>query len=234
MPSGESLLEIEREGRERLHPSLSNPNWLVLRERRRLFHTWLSLISGQHLEVLDVGGRIQPYRSLLDGRVRRYLAVDLRHTPLVHVIANGEHLPLKENQFDLVLCTQVLEYVPELRQMVAEIHRVLKPGGTLLLSVPAMFPADSESDLWRFTPGSVRLLLSAFRNVDVRGEGSSIHGLFRTFALWIACFARPSILSGLVRWTVIPILNLSAIGLAWAIPTSNDQFAANFSAFASK
>jgi len=77
-------------------------------------------------------------------------------------------------------------------------------------------------------------LLSAFRNVEIRGEGSSIHGLFRTFALWIACFARPSLLATLVRWTIIPILNLSAIGLAWAIPITNDQFAANFSAFASK
>jgi len=232
--SGETLQEIEREGKARLHPSLSNPNWLVLRERRRLFSAWLSRISGQHLEVLDVGGRIQPYRSLLDGRLRRYLAVDLRQTPLVHVIARGEHLPLKENHFDLVLCTQVLEYVPELRQMLAEIHRVLKPGGRLLLSVPAMFPADSEQDLWRFTPGSLRLLLSAFRNVEIRAEGSSIHGLFRTVALWIACFARPSILATLLRWTVVPALNLSAIGLARAIPTTNDQFAANFSAFATK
>ncbi len=234
MSPRETLQEIEKEGRERLYPSLSNPNWLVLTERRKLFGVWLARVPGANLEVLDVGGRIQPYRMLFDGRLRRYLAIDLRPTPLVHVIASGEHLPLKENQFDVVVCTQVLEYVPELRQMMKEIHRVLKPGGTLLLSVPAVFPADSEQDLWRFTQASVRLLLSAFRNVEIRSEGSSIHGLFRTFALWIACFARPSLVAMVARWTAIPVLNLSAIGLAWAFPTTNDQFAANFSACAIK
>ncbi|PYX41335.1 MAG: hypothetical protein DMG81_03960 [Acidobacteria bacterium] len=234
MGAGETLEETGSEGRERLYPSLSNPNWLVLTERRKLFSAWLSRIPGANLEVLDVGGRIQPYRTLLDGRLGRYLAVDLRPTPIVQVVATGEHLPLKENQFDVVLCTQVLEYVPELREAIKEIHRVLKPGGTFLLSVPAMFPADSEQDLWRFTPASVGLLLSAFRSVEIRSEGSSIHGLFRTVALWIACFARPSILATLVRWTVIPVLNLSAMGFAWAVPTTNDQFAANFSAFAIK
>jgi SAM-dependent methyltransferase len=234
MAASETLEQIMREGRERLNPSLANPSWLVLTERRRLFRAWLTSIPGQQLNVLDIGGRIQPYRHLLEGRFRRYLAVDVRQTPLVDVIARGEQLPLKENEFDVVLCTQVLEYVPELRQVIAEIHRVLKPGGTLLLSVPAMFPTDSDQDLWRFTPGSLRLLLSSFRDVEIRAEGSSIHGLFRTIAVWITCFARPAVVAGLLRFTLVPFLNLSAVCLAWAVPTRNEQFAANFSAFAHK
>src|SRR5437879_10757042 len=51
-------------GRERLYPSLWNPDYLVLNERRRHFSEWAQRVPGQGLSVLDVGGRIQPYRPL--------------------------------------------------------------------------------------------------------------------------------------------------------------------------
>ena len=77
-----TLKEVVQQGRERLFPSLSNPNWLILRERRKIFERWLAQLPSHKLDVLDVGGRIQPYRTLLTDRVRRYVAVDLRLTPL--------------------------------------------------------------------------------------------------------------------------------------------------------
>ncbi|MGA2346788.1 MAG: hypothetical protein ABSF93_12335, partial [Candidatus Sulfotelmatobacter sp.] len=105
----ETLDTVNREGRERLYPSLTDPSWLVLRRRREIFRKWLARVDGHDLEVLDVGGRIQPYRPLLEGRVRRYVAVDLRQTPLVNVVGRGEQTPFAEAQFNLVICTQVLE-----------------------------------------------------------------------------------------------------------------------------
>jgi SAM-dependent methyltransferase len=234
MGTSETLEQVNREGRERLYPSLTNPSWLVLRERRKLFNRWLAMIPGRQLRVLDVGGRIQPYRPLLEDRLECYIAVDVRSTPLVTLVARGEQLPLRDCQFDLVICTQVLEYIPEPRQVIAEIYRVLKPGGTLLVSVPAMFPRDSEEDSSRFMPKSLRMLLSPFREVEVLPEGSSIHGLFRTIAIWFALFAKPAILAKLLELTLIPLLNMAAMSLASIIPTTNDQFAANFSACAQK
>jgi len=230
----ETLEHVKGEGAERLHPSLMNPSWLVLTQRRKLFSAWLPQLPSGSWDVLDIGGRIQPYRPLLNGRLRTYLAVDMRSSPLVQVIARAEQLPLRSDQFDLVICTQVLEYVPESRAAIAEIYRVLKPGGGLLLSMPSIFPPDSEQDLWRFTPASIRLLLSSFRDVEIQAEGSSIHGLFRTIALWIAYFARPALAARMLRMTLIPFLNLTAVFLAFLIPTTNHQFAANFSAFARK
>lgn len=231
---GETLEQVNTESAERLHPSITNPSWLVLTQRRKLFSGWLPHLPSRNLDVLDVGGRIQPYRPLLNGRLHTYLAVDMRASPLVQVIARAEQLPLRSDQFDLVICTQVLEYVPESRIAIAEIYRVLKPGGALLLSVPSIFPSDSEQDLWRFTPSSMQLLLNRFRDVAIEPEGSSIHGLFRTIALWIAYFARPALLARVLRVTVIPMLNITAILLALLFPTRNHQFAANFSAFARK
>jgi SAM-dependent methyltransferase len=230
----ETLDTVNREGRERLYPSLTNPSWLVLRRRREIFRKWLARVDGHDLEVLDVGGRIQPYRPLLEGRVRRYVAVDLRQTPLVNVVGRGEQTPFAEAQFNLVICTQVLEYILEPAAVIAEIYRVLKPGGLLLLSVPAVFPRDSENDRWRFLPGGLRYLLRSFREVEVVAEGSSIAGLCRTVNVCVVMFARPAFLRVLLQFTLIPLLNVTAASVESLFGSSSDQLAANFSAFARK
>jgi SAM-dependent methyltransferase len=230
----ETLDTVNREGRERLYPSLTNPSWLVLRRRREIFREWLARVDGDELDVLDVGGRIQPYRPLLEGKVRRYVAVDLRRTPLVNVVGRGEQTPFAEGQFNLVICTQVLEYIPEPAAAIAEIHRVLKPGGVLLLSVPAVFPRDSDHDRWRFLPESLRYLLRSFSDVELVAEGSSIAGLFRTVNVCAVMFAKPAFLRTLLQFTLIPLLNITAASLELLSGSSSDELAANFSAFARK
>lgn len=230
----ETLESVQETGKQRLRPALTDPNWLILRQRRKLFQAWIEQIEGQDLEVLDVGGRIQPYRPLLGARVRRYIALDLRKGPLVNIIARGEQMPLSTAQFDLVICSQVLEYARDPGLLVAEIHRVLKPGGHLLLSAPSIFPYDSDQDLWRFTPGSLCMLLHLFEKKSVLSEGNSISGLSRTICLSVMMFARPRIIRRVFQLTIVPVLNLTAIFLEPILGKSNDQFAANLSAFAER
>jgi SAM-dependent methyltransferase len=230
----ETLDRVTREGKERLYPSLSNPSWLVLRRRRMIFQKWLGHIAGDELLVLDVGGRIQPYRPLLEKHLRYYVALDLRQTPLVNVIARGEQIPLSDGKVDLVLCTQVLQYVSDPAAAVAEIHRVLKPGGHLLLSVPAVFPQDSEHDRWRFLPDGLTLLLRSFRDVEIAAEGLSVAGFFRTVCIWLVMFGRPVFVAKILRITLVPLLNLTAALLDRWFARGNTQFTVNFSALAKK
>jgi ubiquinone/menaquinone biosynthesis C-methylase UbiE len=49
-------------------------------------------------------------------------------------------LPFSDNTFDLVVCSEVLEHLHEYKDAIAEISRVMKPGGKFLASVPAEFP----------------------------------------------------------------------------------------------
>src|ERR1700675_4065836 len=156
MPPPSVLEQVQRESRERLHPSLRNPNWLILRRRRQIFEAGLSQLSGQNLSVLDIGGRLQPYRPFLDARTKMYVAVDLRITPLVDVGAAAEALPFRDEGFDFVICTQVFEYLPEPGLAVAEIKRVLRKGGILFLSAPSVFLRNNEYECWRFLPEGLR------------------------------------------------------------------------------
>lgn len=230
----QNLDSIQREGRARLYPSIANPSWLILRRRREIFRTWLSGVEGETLKVLDVGGRVQPYRELFEGRIDRYVALDLRPSPLVTVASRAEAIPVADAQFDLVICTQVLQYVAQPAAVIAEIYRVLKPGGGLLLSAPAIYLEESERDLWRFTSGGLRLLLGSFRDLEIRAEGSSFAGLVRSVNLYLAMLVRPAFLRTPLRFTAVPMLNVVAALLEKIFSITNDQFAANFSVLAKK
>jgi SAM-dependent methyltransferase len=233
MAQTETLEQVQKVGKERLNPSLSNPNWLVLRARRKLFWRWLQDFP-RGMQVLDVGGRIQPYRVLLGDRCAGYTAIDLRVTPLVNVVGQAEQLPFAGEQFDLVFCTQVLEYVPNPQEVIAEMRRVLKPGGFLLLSAPAVFPRDSDVEYWRFLPCALRKLLSAFSTVDLAPEGNSVIGFIRTVNVCLVAFMKPAFLGVLLRFTVVPLLNLFGALLESLQSSTDDRFTANFSAMARK
>ena len=58
MPPKDEVKEFQNAGRARLYPSITNPNWLVLRKRRELFRRWLERPFPPDAIVLDVGGRI--------------------------------------------------------------------------------------------------------------------------------------------------------------------------------
>ena len=54
--------------------------------------------------------------------------------------ASGLRLPFGDASFDKVICAEVLEHIEDFETVLAEIHRVLKPGGTLAVSVPRFGP----------------------------------------------------------------------------------------------
>lgn len=230
----ETLEFAQREGRARLHPSLTDPSWLVLRKRREIFQRWIAQVPGRELQVLDVGGRIQPYRPLLEDRARSYVALDLQRTPLVGVVGQAESIPFAGGRFDLVCCAQVLQYVPRPEIAVNEMHRVLKPGGRLLMSVPSIAMRDADQECWRFWPEAIRQLLRGFEQVEILAEGGSITGLFRSMNVCLNIFSRYPSVRWIFRHTLAPVLNVSGAVLESIAHSDNDQFAANYSVLAVK
>jgi len=67
-----------------------------------------------------------------------------------HLVLRGDalRLPFRDTHFDRVICSEVLEHVPDDRQAVRELTRVLKDDGTLAVSVPTYF---SETVYWRLS-----------------------------------------------------------------------------------
>ena len=76
------------------------------------------------------------------------------------------------SEFDLILCVSVLEHVPNFWEAIPRLREALRPGGTLVLSVPMVFPYhDEPHDFYRFTTHGLRELLSEFSTVRTRSRG---------------------------------------------------------------
>jgi SAM-dependent methyltransferase len=128
--------------------------------------------------VLDAGAGEGIYRPLFEGR--RYVSTDRGvgdrgwdYTAL-DALSDLERVPFAAAAFDFVLCTETLEHVARPAAVLSELRRVLKPGGTLALSVPFLHPVhQAPHDYYRYTPYGLRHLLAeaGFEVVEVTASG---------------------------------------------------------------
>ncbi|HUQ79571.1 MAG TPA: methyltransferase domain-containing protein [Gemmatimonadaceae bacterium] len=134
----------------------------------------------------DVRGRVLEIKSSAYteriGRnvtARDVLDIDATNTSatLVADLANTESLP--EGRFDCFILTQTLQLIYDVRAAIASTHRVLRPGGTVLVTVPCIsriIPRYGlEADYWRFTVASCRRLFGdvfGAENVSVESSGN--------------------------------------------------------------
>ncbi len=72
----------------------------------------------------------------MDQSLRYIMQARRRHPTGTYLLSCAETLPLADQSFDGVLLLDVLEHVSDQQAVLREIQRVLKPGGTLVLSVP--------------------------------------------------------------------------------------------------
>jgi SAM-dependent methyltransferase len=135
------------------------------------------------LEVgsLDVNGSVRP---LFSGP---YTGVDMRPGPGVDVVAFADALPFAGGSFDVVVSTEMLEHDPSPWLSLAEMGRVLRSGGHLLLTTRGNgFGEHHEpDDFWRFMPGSRARLLDlascdpVAMALDPEVPGIFVHGVRR-------------------------------------------------------
>jgi len=124
--------------------------------------------------TLDLGAQTGPYAGYFPRRV----ALDLRPTPGVHVVGDAAALGFAEATFDVVLCTEMLEHVPDPQRVIDEMRRVLRPGGLLLLTTRFLFPIhDAPHDYFRFTKYGLRHLLRRFEILELQEETDAVGAL---------------------------------------------------------
>lgn len=108
--------------------------------------------------VLDVGSGTAPYGSELNGCRLVTVERELRFRPAV--VGSAALLPFAARTFDGAICTEVLEHLPEPEACLAEIRRVLKPGGRVYVTTPMTWYLHYEPhDYFRFTPHGLKYLL---------------------------------------------------------------------------
>jgi SAM-dependent methyltransferase len=159
-------------------------DFVFVPERIPLFQAAL----GRGKRVLDLGCRSGALtRHFLDGN--SVVGLDVDAAALEKARALGiepvqgdveEPLPFEDESFDAVVAGELLEHLRFPDALVAEIGRVLRPGGVLVGSVPNAFrvqsrlrflrgqpPEDDPTHLRMFSPSSLRALLAGFHDVQL-------------------------------------------------------------------
>lgn len=112
--------------------------------------------------VLDVGCGSMPYRAVIEKHAAGYDGLDIepRALGLRYLCSVTDMAPVPDTSYDTVLCSEVLEHVGDPAAALTEIYRVLKPGGTLIVTVPFLGRLHEEPhDYFRFTKHGLASLL---------------------------------------------------------------------------
>jgi SAM-dependent methyltransferase len=118
--------------------------WLYMRERTDLF-------ASPQLSILHWAPEYALQRSLSELPNAAYVSADL-HGNEASQHMDMTDVPFKDDTFDLIVCVHVLEHVPDDRQAIREMVRVLKPGGVAMLLVPIVLEQPTLEDPSIATP----------------------------------------------------------------------------------
>jgi SAM-dependent methyltransferase len=185
---------------------------------------WVSQQASQVLpgsRVLDVGAGSCRYRSLFAHC--EYKTQDFKQHvgstvgPLadrgiwkygdIDYVSDAANIPVPDGAFDVILCTEVLEHVPEPIQVVRELGRILKSGGKLILSAPLTSGLHQEPFHFYggYTPYWYQRFLgeAGFEHIEVTANG----GFFKHYGQESQRFSAlldPRRVHGLARYFLLP------------------------------
>jgi SAM-dependent methyltransferase len=192
---------VQKDVTNRLLKGLPNPS----RYRLRQFAAKAAAQgSTKEYRVLDAGAGKAPFRMLFDHvtyETADFAQVSKKvYTQLDHVCDLTE-IPVPDLTYDLVLCTQVMEHVPDPTAVLREFHRVLKPGGKAFLSAPFFYMEHEKPyDFHRFTQFAWKRMAAeaGFRIKEIKW----LEGYYGTLAYQARIGAR-SLPNRWVLWKVL-------------------------------
>jgi SAM-dependent methyltransferase len=183
-------------------------------------------------KVLNAGAGTREVAHLIDGElVNQDITWPGDERTNIQIYSPLHLIPVADNYFDAILCIAVLEHVVNPEEAVAELFRVLKPGGHMVLEVPFLQPEHKvPTDFQRYTRDGLEHLVTkhGFRVVRSKGLFTVYHTLFWQAHIWLHSKRSPIYL--LARIIVLPLL----LRRARKSTTYNERLATGYQILATK
>jgi ubiquinone/menaquinone biosynthesis C-methylase UbiE len=173
---------------EKFHPTLIsffiNNNFLIRKSIRKAIVKYNKYLSGS---LLDFGCGTKPYKKLILN-VDSYTGVDFKiegreeSQKNVDFFYDGKTIPFKNQMFDSILSTEVLEHVFNIEEILNEFNRVLKMDGHALITTPFMWEEhEMPYDFARYTTPALEYLYQkhGFEVVQKHKTGNQIEVVFQ-------------------------------------------------------
>jgi ubiquinone/menaquinone biosynthesis C-methylase UbiE len=133
-------------------------------------------------KLLDVGCGNSPFKFLVNNKTCQYIGIDIAGADNFDyknagiITFDGENIPFDDESFDNILCTEVIEHIPNPEKIIAEMHRVLKPNGFCIITLPWSARVHfAPYDFCRYTPYKLAFLFQQFKKVDIQNRGTDIN-----------------------------------------------------------
>jgi SAM-dependent methyltransferase len=178
------------------------PNWHALRSTQPISRVF-GLDRGLPVDRYYIEQFLSANKNFIKGHAieiaddmyTRKFGTGVTHSDILHVdtankratvvgdLTKPQSLP--QDAFDCFICTQTLNFVFDLHAAVRGIHKVLKPGGTVLATAAGIcqisrYDMDRWGDYWRFTTKSVEQLFAGMfgsQNVTVAAVGNVLSAI---------------------------------------------------------
>lgn len=204
-----------------MDPVLTDINKIKRRDKSFLVYHYLIKSLSEAIEkyatgnVLDIGCGNKPYRHLFKN-IDSYTGCDKyqNDSNTVDILCNATAIPLEDDAFETIICTQVIEHIADNKLLLKEAHRLLRKHGILILSGPLYWPVHGEpNDYFRFTKyGFVHLLEECgFSITEIKENGGAWATAGQAFAHGLEFSSRRSVFFRAFRFIY---LNLRFISIS--------------------
>lgn len=186
--------------------------------------------------LLDVGCGVKPYRELFG--VDKYWGVDVQgggHSDGVKdsdIFYDGVSLPVKALSVDSVISTQVIEHISSPAIYLSEIHRVLKPGGMLLLTAPLLFGEHEKPyDFFRYTSYGIKhILIDAGFDIKEQFKSTTyVESVFQMISAYVDSLYKGQnrYIRLMITMLISSIIQLTGILFSSVLPVNDDLYLDN-------
>ena len=166
-----SASEVRKINAHRLAPRPTQFDYLHLRELLAGVLGELADLPSPTHDVLDVYCGTRPYEALLPAGVE-YVGLDVVDYAGVADVVSDEFLSFPDESFDLVVCFEAFDYVPDPIRGLSDLRRVLRPGGKLLMTVSLVWEYRRDVLQHRYSgPSLAALFDDGWDHVEVRENG---------------------------------------------------------------
>lgn len=189
---------------------------------------------------MDFGCGQKPYKQLFH-HVDEYIGVDFENPGHSHkdeaidIFYDGKTIPVADQHFDAIFCTEVFEHIFNLDEIIKELNRVMKVNGKILVTCPfAYCEHEAPNDFARYSSYAMKHIMerNGFRVIEQVKTGNSVEALNQLWLTYLHVHImhvlnRIPVVRSFFKSIIYTPFNLISIGLGKLLPKGKDLYISN-------